>query len=168
MSDPQQPDPNKPWCRVCHAHTDYTAVSRTHRDGSGGTTYTCKKCSRTKMGIPDVWRGSRKVFSCLTFVVLLIAVSMLSYIVFWEESKKTSVWMVALILGVMMSVTILCSWLSSRWFSAWLKWAQEKGFTEEDYKRSIQAAWDKVNKGFEALDDLRKEKTTKDRNPDSE
>ena len=76
--------------------------------------------------------------------------------------------MVALILGVMMSVTILCSWLSSRWFSAWLKWAQEKGFTEEDYKRSIQAAWDKVNKGFEALDDLRKENTTKDRNPDSE
>ena len=167
MSNPQQPDPNKPWCRVCRAHTEWTSSVR-YGGSSSGTSYKCTKCSRTKMGIPDVWRGSRKIFSCLTFVVLLIAVSILSYIVFWEEPKQTPVWIVALFLGVMMSVTILCSWLSSRWFSAWLKWAQEKNFTEEDYKRSIQAAWDEVNEGFEALDDLRKEKTTKDNNPDNE
>ena len=61
MEQKTQPDPTKPWCKVCRDHTPFQKkIERT--ENSTGYSYWCKQCNGTQMYIPGKMATAGKIF----------------------------------------------------------------------------------------------------------
>ena len=134
MSEQKQPDPNKPWCTVCREHTIYRSRQPSHESARGPLSYThtCMDCDNV-MRAPNAWVYLRTTFGCTGVVLFLFSIVLLV----WKDSFHDFL----LILGILFGPVgfVVCGvvmWLNNRKFASWMTWARERGYTDEDYKKS--------------------------------
>ena len=127
MADPQKPDPQKPWCPECQAHTEY----KTDTWVSEGTHYTDRTClyCDNELFIPKMRKDNFKRDSLIcicfpTFIFVLMAIS-------GHIDNSTSSWVV---IGTILLCSLIIFWATYsdnlRRFRNWKKWAEERGWEE--------------------------------------
>ena len=122
MEQKTQPDPTKPWCKVCRDHTPFQKkIERT--ENSTGYSYTCKHCDGTQMYIlGKMATGGKIFFGIFAFTPLFIGTA---YALFENDLKifYRSV-------GLACMGACIGFWANNR-YSKWRKWAKENGYAEE-------------------------------------
>ena len=146
--DPNTPNPSKPWCLKCKAHTAYKEVYRARENNSGGQLHRyCKSCEE-KVWVP-VFSKVKKFFLyylapvmfCLPFVVapivFMIKIAYDIYLNKWEDGAWMAVYIYAFLLfsltfGILAVVTLRKAQRAVRYReSKWRKWALEQGYIED-------------------------------------
>ena len=146
--DPNIPDPTKPWCLKCKAHTAYKEVYRARENNSGRQLHRyCKSCEE-KVWVP-VFSKVKKFFLyylapvmfCLPFVVapivFMIKIAYDIYLNKWEDGAWMAVYIYAFLLfsltfGILAVVTLRKAQRAVRYReSKWRKWALEQGYIED-------------------------------------
>ena len=85
------------------------------------------------MRAPNAWVYLRTTFGCTGVVLFLFSIVLLV----WKDSFHDFL----LILGILFGPVgfVVCGvvmWLNNRKFASWMTWARERGYTDEDYKKS--------------------------------
>jgi hypothetical protein len=122
MEQKTQPDPTKPWCKVCRDHTPFQEkIERS--ENHTGYSYWCKHCDETQMYIPRQMATAGKIsFGIFAFTPLFIGTA---YALSENDLKK-----IYLAVGIACMGACISFWINHR-YSNWRKWAKENGYVEE-------------------------------------
>ena len=130
MDKSKKPDPKKPWCPRCKAHTEFVIAG----PAEGNKYSRCKNCRGT-MFTPREESSDKSCVGCL--VVLMLVVGLLAYaaVTMGMLDADTGplgtfticviVW--KLFLAAFTFIILVKSWHTYRW----RKWAKKNGYPEE-------------------------------------
>ena len=114
--DPNVPDPKKPWCSECEAHTEYESEPY----GDHYADY-CLNCGTM------VWRPTTHIF--LIFVSCVVMLSMLVLAIWGFLIEPALGAPVVAVFLIFCLVFYIIKRPRRRRKKAWLAWARERGYT---------------------------------------
>ena len=128
--DPNVPDPKKPWCRKCMAHTRYSKKAVAGGvDGSPKVEYSyCKECGET-VWAPKHCQKSWHVLCaiCGGFIILGLFIAIIG------RGDILILGYGFILFGVIAYVQTMKHEIKPKreTIKAWLAWARERGYTED-------------------------------------
>ena len=128
--DPNHPNPKKPWCPNCQAHTEYTIGYRSVGESRTVTTYSCNPCGKIQMFIPT--HNKEKILNYKKWGIWLPAIFVPGFPLLFYCAGIIALGYV--LSGCLCIPIILMFWVTIRVLSVernkWLSWARERGYAE--------------------------------------